>query len=219
MAISSITEEIKVQQAAAIAADNDRPIGEIVARIVTLMGRIAQFWSNCERWAPDDAAEMLGKSRLDRLASMAETLTRWVEIQPEKMTDGELIMAWANLGSLAEGTLKLFLCVYLRDYKADDKNTQKTQAYHVKKKLLLDPDGLSMNTLISYFETATIVPVDEIELLKRIQSKRNTIHVFQDLGIGDAHQFHTAVREYRQLLKSFNSRLPYPDEQYEPREI
>ena len=78
---------------------------------------------------------------------MAETLGRWVEIVPEEISDGDLILAWANLGSLVEGTLKLFLCVYLRDFKADDANTQKTQAFHKQKQLLLDPDGLHMNVL------------------------------------------------------------------------
>lgn len=212
-------ERLKAKQLAAINADNERPIDEIVTRIVTLMTGIAKFWSNCAGWAPDDAADMLAKSRLDRLASMAETLRRWTDIPPEEISDGDLILAWTNLGSLVEGTLKLFLCVYLTDYKADDANTKKTQAFHQKKQLLLDPDGLRMDVLISYFEQADILPEDELELAKRIQMKRNTIHVFKDLDIGCGLDFHAAVKDYRQMLLSINSRLPYPDEIYEPRDF
>ncbi len=207
------------QWMAATNSDSHQPIGEIVTRIVTLLTRMAAFWSNCAGWAPDDAAEMLSKSRLDRLASMAETLRRWVEIPPEEISDGDLILAWTNLGSLVEGTLKLFLCVYLRDFKADDANTKKTQAYHKRDQLLLDPDGLYMHVLISYFEEAYLLPDDELELAKRIQIKRNTIHVFKDLDIGNALDFRAAVRDYRQMLLSINSRLPYPDEIYEPRDF
>jgi len=204
---------------AGINSDNDIPVSEVVTRIATLLNGMARFWSNSAGWAPDDAAEMLALSRLDRLASMAETLRRWVEIPPEEISDGDLILAWANLGSLVEGTLKLFLCVYLRDYKADDENTKKTQAYHGKRKLLLDPDGLRMQVLIDYFEKAEILPADELELSKRIQLKRNTIHVFKDLDIGDGPDFHAAVKEYRFMLLSINSRLPYPDQIYEPQEF
>jgi hypothetical protein len=207
------------QWMAATNSDSDRPIGEIVTRIATLLTRMAEFWSNCAGWAPDDAAEMLAKSRLDRLASMAETLRRRAEIPPDEISDGDLILAWANLGSLVEGTLKLFLCVYLRDFKADDTNTKKTQAFHKQKQLLLDPDGLHMNVLISYFDKADLLPKDELELAKRIQMKRNTIHVFKDLDIGSGLDFHAALKDYRQMLLSINSRLPYPDEIYQPQDF
>ena len=35
------------------------------------------------------------------------------------MTDGELILAWANLGALLEGTLKLFFSIYYSDFQTD----------------------------------------------------------------------------------------------------
>lgn len=197
----------------------DPPIAEVVVRIATLLSRMSNFWSNCSGWAPDDAAEMLGHARLDRLASMAETLGRWVEIDPNKISDGDLILAWANLGSLVEGTLKLFLCVYLQDFKADDKNTHLTQAFHKKKQLLLDPDGLSMNVLMSYFEKADLLSHDELCLTKRVHIRRNTIHVFKDLNIGTGMELHTAVREFRTMLLNINSQLPYPDYIYTPQEI
>lgn len=200
-------------------SEHGLPVADVVTRIAKLLAGMAEFWSNSAGWAPDDAAEMLAKSRLDRLASMAETLRRWVDVPPDEISDGDLILAWANLGSLVEGTLKLFLCVYLRDYKADDENTKKTQAYHVKKDLLLDPDGLRMGVLIEYFEKADILPGDELELAKLVQSKRNTIHVFKNLDIGSGPSFHAAVKEYRQMLLSINSRLPYPDSMYVPHEF
>ena len=48
-------------------------------------------------------------------ASLATSLSRWVGAT----SDGDLILAWANLGTLVEGQLKLFLCVYYEDYMKD----------------------------------------------------------------------------------------------------
>ena len=89
----SFIERCESERLAAINADNDRPIDEIVARIVKLITGIAEFWPNCAGWAPDDVADMLAKSRLDRLASMAESLRRWTAIPPEEINDGDLILA------------------------------------------------------------------------------------------------------------------------------
>ena len=76
-----------------------------------------------------------------------------------------------------------------------------------------------MDVLIRYFKQADILPKDELELAERIQNKRNTIHVFKDRDIGSGHDFHIAVNDYRQMLLSINSRLPYPDEICELRDF
>lgn len=91
-------------------------------RIIAKNSDIAGFWSNASGWAPQDAAELLSRSRLDRQVSLSESLARWTT-GPHPLSDGDLILAWANLGCLVEGTLKLFLAVYYQDYQADAEKT------------------------------------------------------------------------------------------------
>lgn len=189
----------------------DAAMTDVVGIIVSILEDIAGFWPQSEGWAPDDVAEMLAKARLDRLASTAQVLKHWINIPTAEMSDGELILAWANLGSLVEGVLKLFLCVYLRDYEADEINTKKTQAFHVKKQMLLSPDSLRLEVLISYFDSANIFGPYGMNFIKRVQVKRNSIHVFKDLDIGNPDEFHQEIRELKHFLITINSRLPYPN--------
>lgn len=62
---------------------------------------------------------MLGSVRLDWHTDLSKCLRLWITGDPLKTSGGYLILAWANLGSLIEGTLKLFLSVYLDQYRAD----------------------------------------------------------------------------------------------------
>jgi len=69
------------------------------------------FWkSGAKGWAPQKASEKLEIARIDWLLSLSDTLTIWCK-KNNKMTDGELILAYANLGALVEGWLKLFYCI------------------------------------------------------------------------------------------------------------
>ena len=61
------------------------------------------FWKEAHGWAPIEAAELLNKSMLEWQGSLAEQLSVWCGT----LTDGQLILAWANLGALVEGQMKL----------------------------------------------------------------------------------------------------------------
>src|SRR5258708_38524822 len=91
----------------------------IIKEIVNLNEHIREFWSNAQGWAPVEAALQLSRSRLDWQVSLSLTLQLWITPPEDTQRDGQLILAWANLGSLVEGTLKLLLCVHYRDYQAD----------------------------------------------------------------------------------------------------
>lgn len=86
-------------------------------RIEVIQTGLSEFWKDAEGWAPSNVAALLDKSRLDWLPSLATALNHWSK--DGDLSPGELILAWANLGSLLEGTLKLFLAVYLVDYEND----------------------------------------------------------------------------------------------------
>lgn len=102
---------IKLATSLKTAAIDDLTIGEVVIRIDTLNIRLAAFSSKCGGWAPVEAAGLLTDARLDWQVSLSKTLRLWIREPASALTDGELILAWSNLGSLLEGTLKLLLSV------------------------------------------------------------------------------------------------------------
>lgn len=183
-------------------------IQEIVKRVANLTNNLAQFWSNVEGWAPTETVALLENAQLDRIASLAKCLERWTTL--EHLQDGELILAWTNLGSVLEGVLKLFLSIYVEDYRADDVARQ-ARTFNVKKQLLQDPDGLKLDPILHYFEIGKILPAEQIILAKTIQTNRNAIHAFKRREIGQTFDFHIALRQFQAMLICIHSRLPYPD--------
>src|SRR3990172_855008 len=104
---------------------------KVVCHQIFLQTReMMHFWKSSHGWAPVDAANLLSKSALEWQVSLSESLRRWVGCT----TDGDLILAWANLGALVEGQLKLFLSVYYSDYARD------LDAIRDRKQNLIDPD-------------------------------------------------------------------------------
>jgi len=124
---------------------------------------------------------------------------------------GHLILAWVNLGSLVEGTLKLFLSVYYKEYQ---------KGIVTMKKKSKDPDILTLETLRNYYNKK--VPSFKSswnDFVLKIQQRRNAIHAYQDRTIGSFTEFISALRTYLEFLEWINDRLPYPDELYKPRKV
>lgn len=199
------------------AADAALPIDRVIRQIANRHFWLARFWAEVKGWAPLEAAEMLRKARLDRLTALAWSLRRWPAL-PEPMDEGDLILAWANLGALVEGALKLMLCVYLKDFIADETTGQGTGAYHGKKKKMLDPDGLRLDVVIAYYEKRKLLSEEHLNLARQAQSYRNVIHAFKSGDLGHRDDLIDAIRSYRSMLREISGRLPYPDDMYEPRE-
>jgi len=198
--------------------DQGWPIGDVVLLIHTLNDGLYRFWSQADGWAPKAASELMSKSRLDRQVSLSRSLRHWTSTSPESLEDGDLILGWANLGSLIEGSVKLFLSVFYEDYKSDLDTLKKTQAWHAKKGKLLDPDGLALDVLIDYCEKAALFDIDDLKLFRLVQIRRNAIHSFKDRPIGNGDEFYGALKAYLKCLRAINERLPYPDSDYRPRE-
>ncbi len=112
-----------------------------ISRIISGNEKLADFWSNCHGWAPIEAAELISKSRLDWQIELSNTLLLWTA---EKISDGELILAWANLGALIEGTLKLYLSVYYLDYLKDEESIKDRSG-------TITPDVLALEKLKQFF--------------------------------------------------------------------
>ncbi|GGA50217.1 MULTISPECIES: hypothetical protein [Bacillaceae] len=116
---------------------------ETVDKIVELNEHIRSFWSKSQGWAPIDAANLLSKSRLDWLVSLSHSLYKWEEDPSEKAKHGDLILAWANLGALVEGSMKFFLSVYYESYKVDNNSI-------MQRGQQVEPDGTMFNGLRFY---------------------------------------------------------------------
>lgn len=217
MGFEQLAQIVAAHKAAAAAADDERPIIDVVRRIANRYHNLARFWSKPQGWAGPAAAAMLSKARLDRLTKLAKSLQRWV-LPTADLDEGDLILAWANLGALVDGLLKLHLSVYFTDYVADVATGKASQAWHHKKELMLDPDGLHLETLILFHEKADLLNKKQLEFVRLVQARRNIIHAFKDAHLGTPQEFIVALRDYRRLLKDIALRLPYPDDMYAPTE-
>jgi hypothetical protein len=193
-------------------------INDIVGRIIKLNAGLYKFWSKSHGWAPIEAAGLLSKSRLDWQVSLSETLGIWTS-RKKPLTPGELILAWTNLGSLVEGTLKTFLSVWYKDYAADVDHLKLAKVYNHKKDQILEPEGLTLELLKRYFNHKELLSKPCLALVELVQQRRNAVHAFKDKKIGNTAEFHTALASYLDMLREVNLRLPYPDDIYAPSEI
>lgn len=195
---------------------HEMPVGEVIARITKLNDGIRDFWSAAHGWAPADAADLLARARLDRQVSLSACLALW-EAEPAELDrrDGSLVLGWANLGALVEGTMKWFLCVYRADYPEDETAFRKNGK-------LLEPDALKFDQLRRFFFQHVWIESerdDYDQWLAMIRDRRNAIHSYQDRDIGDLAALHHAIREYLDFLRELHGRIPgYPDEAPEPYE-
>lgn len=195
------------------------PNAQAVQRIETLNRNLAGFWKNADGWAPIEAAGLLGKSRLDWQVSLSSTLRMWLREPPDSLSDGELILAWTNLGSLIEGTLKLFLSAYYSDFQNDISNLKTANVYDHQKGKSKSPDSLTLDKLKKYCSAANLFDEEGAALIELVQARRNAIHAFKDRPIGDDAEFQNAIHCYLILLRAVNNQLPYPDDIWVPREF
>ncbi len=182
-------------------------IEEVIQQITLKNHRIAKFWSSAQGWAPLDAAQLLSKSRLDRQVALSRTLELWVEPAarvgaPDE--DGRLILGWANLGTLVEGSLKWFLSVYYEDYKKD--------INAIRNKIgVNDPDGLTLEPLRQFFNRSVWTASDKWDTwIAQVQKRRNAIHAYRNTVLGTLDDLDSSIRYYSELLDDLDSRVPYP---------
>ena len=179
------------------------------ARIEKLTTRMMTFWKTAHGWAPIEAAGLLSRSMLEWQASLSCCLSRWIE----SSSDGDLILAWANLGALVEGQLKLFLSAWYCDYKND------ADAIRDRKGVLVDPDGSTLEPLRQFFvRRIWTVGDDWNDYVQLVQRRRNAIHAFKARDLGTFAEWRTQLCEHLLFLRDMNKRLPYPDDIYVPTE-
>ena len=185
-------------------------IESVIQRVISLNQGIYIFWSQADGWAPEEAAQLLNRSRLDRQVSLSHCLKLWLQASSDGAESGQIIMGWANLGSLLEGSLKLFLSVWYETYKLDIDAIKKKDKFQ-------NPDGLQLEPLRIFFKKK-IWDAEIDSWVQHIQSRRNAIHAYKDKEIGSLEELQTYICKYLDILRYINFRLPYPDVIYEANE-
>lgn len=177
-------------------------ITEVVDDIAAIHRRIRDFWGNAQGWASVDAAQLLSQARLDWQVALSGCLHIWIDPATDG-DDGRLILAYANLGSLMEGVMKLFLSVYYENYRVD------VDAIRDRKGKLVDPDESALEMLRQFFVSKDLFP-EFHTWVQQVQQRRNAIHSFRSRAIGTYAEYIEDVRQYLRFLQAIDARLPYP---------
>lgn len=192
---------------------NKMNIKEVVERIIHLNTGIYEFWGKPSGWASIEAAALLDKSRLDWQLSLTLYLKNWLNKVYDEKDYASLILAWVNIGSLVEGTIKLALSVYYKDYLNDANRVFSRGQFQ-------DPDALMLDKLRTFSKGKLWHENSKWDSwILHIQQKRNAIHAYKDRELGTFSDFFDALKEYLKFIRHINGRLPYPDGIYEPREF
>ena len=141
-------------------------------------------------WEPDEVADLTEAAALDWLFSLTETLDIWREKADGVMTDGEVILGYANLGILLEGWLTLYLTVYLEDFRKDGKKNL--------------PSQLTLERLIQFMRKNVWKDGKEkqqwIAWMDGIRKKRNAVHAFQYRNIGTNKELKADIEKYDKFI-------------------
>jgi hypothetical protein len=176
--------------------------------IAAISTRAADFWKAAHGWAPDDAADALSRARLDWLASFSRTLKMRVqEVTEHPQEPAAVILAWAHLRTLVEGHLKLFLTVFLMDYRADARAPKSHKTGNI-----LEPSKLTFEDIRQFLTKRDLLTAHHA-FIETVQQRGNAIHAFADNPIGTPSEFLDHVEQYRKFLTDLESSLPNPYEE------
>lgn len=179
----------------------------VISDIISRNSEICDFWSSAHGWAPNSAAELLAKSRLDWQVSLSYCLRHWLEQPTREDEEGRLILAWVNLGVLVEGAMKFFLSVYEADYSQAPVTRPRRQ-----KSRDIDIDVLQFEPLIQYFNKHIWTNSQKHwdKWLHMIQGRRNAVHAYKDRSIGTFDEFYENLGTYYDFLEELEGQVPYP---------
>ena len=183
----------------------DQAPKSVICEIIRINKRVYEFWSNAHGWAPRDAADLLAKSRLDRQVYLSHCLRLWLDTPNDNDQEGRLILAWVNLGSLVESTMKFFLSVYESDYLQAPVTRGRDQKH-------CDIEALTFEELKQFFMQNILThSVDKWDAwLTKVQQRRNAIHAYKDRDIATFDDFFEDLGRYLDFLQEVEGRVPYP---------
>ncbi len=119
---------------------------DAIKQVKSIIKAQHKFWSQSRGWAPDDAANLLEIARLDRQLSFANTLGDYLIPFPYESADARQILGYTTLRSMCEGAIKLFVTVYLCDYRSDPGAFKDR-----KNSTLINPEDVKFDKLIEFY--------------------------------------------------------------------
>lgn len=177
-------------------------LATVLNQIIDQNKIIRSFWQKrAGGWAPRKAATMLENSRLDRLVSLSHNLRLWDQPCSDAEDEGRLILAWANLGILVEGTMTWFLCVWEDAYARNPMQSRK--GYD------LDVNRLSFEEMTRFYRQHVWVDGERDrwdEWLTRVRERRNAVLAFNHRELGTWEEFRQAVVRYQEFVEELDSR-------------
>lgn len=177
----------------------------LIQAIIEQNTRIRDFWAGgAGGWPPADTQESLSAAQLDWQVSLSHALYLWNAPVSEHDRDARLILAWAHLGALVEGTLKWFLCVYCADYS---KNPVRKKGANMK------AGELMLFELSKFFRQEVWTPTQSDRwdpFLTKVRANRNVIHAFQRRQLADEQALADALEEYLEMIGVLDGQVPYP---------
>jgi len=178
-----------------------------INQIIASNERIRKFWTEeSSGWSPRETTELLENSRMDRLVSLSHSLRLWTEPCAAEDQEGRLILAWANLGILVEGTMTWLLCVFENDYAKKPMKTKNGSD--------LRPNRLRFEEMCRFFSEHIWIDSQRTEWddwLTMVRNRRNAVHAFNQRDIGDWNDWRQAVVHYLDFIGELDGRVPYPD--------
>lgn len=175
-----------------------------ITRLEAWHKKVLHHWADgaCG-WAPEVASEILARSRLDRQTSLCSCLRLWLDVPVEAQRDGHLVLAWANLGSLVEGSMKFFLSVFAHDYANGNPIQRRGR--------VLDPDELGFEQLRQFFNRDVWVQPQQTwdTWLEAVQRRRNAIHAYRDREVGSHDEFLSAIVGFGEFADVLDGQVPW----------
>lgn len=170
-------------------------------KLQIITNNYALLWKKSRGYAPDSVADKLDIAMLKWQYELTETLKIWID-KGLSLTDGELILARANIGAVVESWLKFFYCIYYEDYL-------KNPVYDNKGKII-DPEKLGLEKLKKISTGILWENEDSIKYkwVESVQLKRNAIHSFRYRDIGTPLEFLGDIEYLYQFVKDIVSRFP-----------
>lgn len=146
-------------------------------------------WTEYSYMTSPSTSKKFEQAVLKWLFELTESLKIWID-KGEKLTDGELILAWTNLGSIIECWLKFFFCVYYEEYV-------KAPMYATNSGKKIEPENAKFDFLIKSNIGILWESVEdhEYQWIRKIQQYRNAIHAFKKRKLGTPKEFLQSIKK------------------------
>lgn len=169
-------------------------------RLKAKTNKTVLLWGNSRGIAPDSVADKMDEAMLKWLSELTDALQIWID-KGFGLTDGELILARANMGAIVESWLKFFYCVYYEEYQLDPVKYGRNR--------MIQPNECTFNQLEEYSKGKLWEEDDELShWINKIRNYRNAIHSFNYREIGTAEDFVNDISKLNSFIDKVEKQLP-----------